>query len=173
MSLDNLDAMPVSPNPDQKNMDQLSATINDRVKKAMGALEDTGPEGRNFLDNKHSLFGYDGVVVSGGEIVSLVNLDKDENVPTISLNTEVAIEGDSRDYVSSGHKPGDRVKVIGFIEPFFKAGKGIQSSDRIIQVEGSGIIGWIKPSEFDKVALIDENKASVVEVSEKLFRKPD
>ena len=86
--------------------------------------------GRHFLEGRHNLFGYDGVVVSGGEIVSLVNLGGDEDVPTISLDAEVAILGDSRGYVSSGHKPGDQVKVI----------------------------GWIKPSEIDKEVLKEQRE---------------
>ncbi len=144
-------------------MDRVGANINDMVKDAMGTLPDTGPEGRQFLKSAgSSIFGYDGVVVSGGKIVSLVNLDSDGDIPPVSLGTELTIEGDSRGYVPSGHKLGDKVKVIGFIEPFFPAKKpGIQSSDRIIQVEGEGTIGWIKPSNFDKQLLKEQREEEV------------
>jgi len=154
-----LDDLPVSSNPGQQNMDRVGATINDRVKQAMGVLPDTEPTGRHFLDNEHNLFGYNGVVVRDGRIVTLLSLAGDEDTPPINLDTEITIQGDSHGYVSSGHKPGDKVRVLGFIEPFFKAGKGIQSSDKIIQVQGgmgedgAEVIGWIKPSEFDKQLL--------------------
>lgn len=160
-----INELPISPNEGQQNMDKLSNTINERVRESMGVLEDTEPSGRHFLDNKHTLFGYNGVVVSGGKIVSLVSLERDKDIPSISLGTEIVIEGDSRGYVSSGHKTGDRVKVIGLIEPFFSAGEGVQSSDKIIKVEGNGVIGWIKPSEIDKRAVIEQNE----KVTKKLF----
>jgi len=160
-----INELPISPNPGQQNMDKISNMLNERVGESMGVLEDTGPAGRHFLEGEHSLFGYDGVVVTGGKIVSLVNLDGDEDVPTVSLGAEVTIEGNSRGYVSSGHKPGDQVKVIGFIEPFFSAGEGQMSSDKIIKVEGNGTIGWIKPSEIDKQLL----KKQKDEEMQKLF----
>ncbi len=147
-------------------MDKVGANINDMVREAMGVLPDTGSEGREFLKSPgSSIFGYDGVVVRDGKIVSLVSLKADESVPSVSLGTELIIEGDSRGYVPSGHKSGDNVKVIGFIEPFFQARPGIQSSDRIIQVEGSGIVGWIKPSNFDKQTLKKQRDEEV----QKLF----
>ena len=162
--------LPIASNVGQQNMDRVGANINDMVKTAMGTLPDTGPEGRQFLKAKgSSIFGYDGVVVSGGKIVSLVNLKGDEDIPPVTLDTELTIEGDSRGYVPSGHKPGDRVKVIGFIEPFFQAKPGIQSSDRVIQVEGNGVVGWIKPSNFDKQLLKREKDEEV----KKLFNRPN
>jgi len=164
----NLDEFPIAPNPDQQNADKLLGNINDGVKQNMGVLTDTGPEGRPFLDGEHNLFGYDGVVVTEGRISSLVNLGGDENVPTVSLGTEVVIEGNSSGYVSSGHKPGDRVKVINFIEPFHSDGGSLTSSDKIIQVEGAGVVGWIKPSEFSKSALKEERDKEL----KKLFDKP-
>jgi hypothetical protein len=150
--------LPISPNFGQKNMDNLSNTLSEQVLINMGVLNDTGPEGRNFLDNDHNLFGYDGVVVNEGKIISLINLDKDESIPSIHLNGEVPIKGDSDGYISSGHKPGDRVKVIGFIEPFFESETGRRSSDKIIKVEGNGAIGWIKPSEIDKQLLLKQRE---------------
>ncbi len=160
--------LPIGPNPGQQNMDKVVASINDMVRTKMGALPDTGPAGRHFLDGEHSFFGYNGVVVREGKIVSLVNLNGDEDIPPINLDTEITIEGDSRGYVSSGHKPGDRVKVIGFIEPNFKAAEGIRSSDKIIQVEGAGTVGWIKPSEFDKQLLKKQQEEEIG----KLFNPP-
>lgn len=160
---------PISPNPGQQNMDKVGANINDMVKDAMGVLPDTGPEGRRFLKGGKVVGGYDGVVVSGGKIVTLVNLKGDEDVPAVRIGTELTIEGDSHGYVPSGHKPGDKVKVVGFIEPFFHAKEpSIQSSDRIIQVEGLGIVGWIKPSNFDTQLLKKQGNEEV----QKLFSKP-
>lgn len=71
-----IDQLPVSPNPGQQNMDKTSNTLNERVRESMGVLKDTEPGGRHFLEGRHNLFGYDGVVVSGGEIVSLCLLIK-------------------------------------------------------------------------------------------------
>jgi len=119
-----MDTLPISPNPGQENMDKLSNTINDRVKTSMGRLQDTGPEGRTFLDGEHSLFGYNGVVVRDGDIVSLVNTKQDSDIPPINLGDEIIIEGNSMGYVTSGHNPGDKVKVVGFIEPFYETLNG-------------------------------------------------
>jgi len=159
----------ISPNDGQKNMDMLSNTFLDRVGDSMGTLQDSGPEGRSFLDNNHNLFGYDGVVVRDGKIVSLINLDGDENVPNVSVGSEIVITGDSRGYVSSGHEPGNRVKVIRIIEPFYDAGNEIRSSDKILKVEGHGVIGWIKPSELDKAILKEDIEKEV----QKLFRRSE
>jgi hypothetical protein len=167
MNIDNIDQLPISPNPGQQNMDKVSNTLNERVRANMGVLPDTDPSGRPFLRGEDSLFGYNGVVVRNGEIVSLINLGGNEEVPNINLDTEICIIGDKRGYVSSGHKPGDKVKVIRFIEPFFEDGGGSKSSDKIIQVEGGGVIGWIKPSEVDKNALKEQREQEL----RKLFEK--
>jgi hypothetical protein len=163
-----IDDLPVSPNEGQKNMDQISNSINDLVGDRMGKLQDSEPGGRHFLNGEHSLFGYNGVVVTGGKITSLVDLDGSEYIPPVSLGTEVTIVGDSHDYVSSGHKPGDRVTVIRLIEPFYMAAPGLQSSDKIIKVEGEGVIGWIKPSELNKTQLREDLEKEV----QKLFVQP-
>ena len=124
---DNITELPIAPNPRQKNADQALGHINHQVEIAMerdGVLsKDSDPRGRHFVDSGSSLFGYDGVVVHNKKIVSLVNLGENESVPPVRLGTEVTIVGDSRGYVSSGHKPGERVKVIGFVEPFYRAGE--------------------------------------------------
>jgi len=162
-----LDTTPVSPSDGQENFDKLSNTFLDIVAEKMGYLQDSEPTGRPFLD-ECSLFGYDGVVTRDGKIVSLTNLGDREDVPSIGLDTEITIEGNSHGYVSSGHNPGDRVKVIKFIEPFYDAGNGIKSSDKIIKVEGNGVIGWIKPSEFDKRRLLEDTEKEI----KKLFERP-
>lgn len=155
----------ISSHEGQQNADVTSNTVNDRIKDIV--LQDTESGGRHFLDGKHSLFGYNGVVVTGGKIVSLISVDKDEDLPPISLDGEVIIKGDSHGYVSSGHKEGDRVRVIGLIEPFFSVAEGVQSSDKIIQVDGAGVIGWIKPSEINREQL----KQSREEMFQRLFKK--
>lgn len=157
--------LPISSNPGQQNADKIGSTINEDVKRSMGKLQDTGPEGRLFLKNTN-LFGYDGVIVNGGKIVSLINVDRDEDVATINLGAEVTIEGDSRGYVSSGHKPGDKVKVIAFIEPFYQSKSGLMSSDKIIEVEGEGVTGWIKPLEMDRQKLKEEHEKEIKKLFE-------
>lgn len=159
-----IDQLPIGPNPGQQNMDRASNTINEDVKESMGVLQDTGPEGRSFLDGEHNLFGYNGVVVREGKIVSLVNLDPEQDIPPINLDSEVVIEGNSVGYVSSGHKPGDKVRVISLIEPFYKSKNDLISSDKIIQVDGAGVIGWIKPSEINRQLLSEEREKKMKEL---------
>lgn len=88
-------------------------------------------------------------------------------MPSVSVGSELVIVGDSRGYVSSGHDQGSRVKVLRIIEPFYDAGNEIRSSDKIIKVEGHGVIGWIKPSELDKVILKEETEKEM----KKLFER--
>ncbi len=104
-------------------------------------FEDTGPEGRPFLDGSHYLFGYDRVVVEGGKITKLISSKGDE--PELTLGMEVVLSGDSRGYVPSGHKSGEIVNIVAIAEPFRN-----NSSDRIIKVYGNQQDGWVKPSNI-------------------------
>lgn len=152
------DDFPVASNDGQKNLFAFDNMTLARVAEKMGVLQDTEPgQPRGFLDRDGlMLSGYDGVVVQDGKVVSLVNRDGWEGIPVLSVGSELVVEGDSRGHVSSGHKPGNRVKVLQIIEPFYEADPVNKSTDKIVQVEGHGLIGWIKPSEFDKNILLEE-----------------
>ena len=104
-----------------------------------------GESERPFLRNVN-LFGYDSFrVLQSGERIGL--RDSTGITPELIRGARVVIEGDSKGYVPSGHRPGDSVRITGFAEPF----EGNRSDD-IIQVDGGGISGWIKPSNIKREA---------------------
>ncbi len=167
MTTDLFDSIPIAPNPGQQNFDKLQNEMNRRV------IEDTyippSPvEGRPFCTNNHDIFGYTGVIVEEGQVIALINLKQNPEIPTIQLGDIVLLKGDSEGYIPSGHKPGQRVEVVELTEPFLKARVGsiiFNTSDKIIKVSGEGRIGWIKPSNVDKEDLRGQKDA----ISNQLF----
>jgi hypothetical protein len=156
----NIEDALIGPNEGQKNADKTLNTTNEIIREQMGRFKDTGPEGRLFAEGCN-IFGYNGCIVTDGKISALINTE-DDDIPRINLNGELSIKGGSHGYVSSGHRDGARVRVIDFIEPFYSAGsEQPRSSDKIIQVEGEGVTGWIKPSEINKEALMQEMNESL------------
>jgi hypothetical protein len=154
-----LESLPIGPNPGQQNFDNLQNEINNQATEGV-AMPDSSIEGRPFLTGEHNLFGYNGVVIADGKVVSLVNLDEASEIPRISIGDEVLLKGDTKGYVPSGHQSGQRVEVVALTEPFLRGpkGTGTDTSDRIIQVSGEGLIGWVKPSNIDKVDLANQKE---------------
>lgn len=100
-------------------------------------------EGLNFVERPFkdgvSLFGYDRILQStDGEIVGITGEER-----TLLKDMDVELVGDSKGYISSGHKSGDRVKIVGFSEPF-KGGE----TDHIVIISGDGKTGAVKPSNI-------------------------
>jgi hypothetical protein len=153
-----LTSLPIGPNPGQKNFDQIQNEIN--LQATDGVAVPASPlEGRPFQDGDHNLFGYNGVIVADGKVIALINLDENSNVPRISIGDKVLLVGDSQGYIPSGHTSGQRADVIALTEPFLQGPKGTNTSDRVIQVNSGGIIGWIKPSNVDKEDLTKQSES--------------
>lgn len=89
----------------------------------------------------HNIFGYTTLVRDGDTFVALAG----EAEPELRVGMEVVLLGDSRGYVPSDFRHAQRVRIVGFTEPF-KDGE----SDHIIEVTDGTRHGWVKPSNIQR-----------------------
>jgi uncharacterized protein YjbI with pentapeptide repeats len=82
----------------------------------------------------------------------------------------VELRGDSRGYVPGGFRPGEKVQIVSFRQPFDKG-----SSDHIIEVSNGDSVGWVKPSNVAKPPLqaVEDLANRVCDDREDLPRVPD
>jgi hypothetical protein len=120
-------------------------------------------EEHSFGDS--SLFGYDKIVREGDHVTL-----EGEDVPTLHQGMMVELLGDSRGYVPSGFRPGERAEILAFRQPFDKG-----PTDHIIRVSNGKTDGWVKPSNIAKSPRqARENHAQpTADQSEDLARVPD
>jgi hypothetical protein len=85
-----------------------------------------------------SIFGYDKIVRRGFGVTL-----EGRDVLTLEQGMIVELEGDSKGYVPGGFRPGEKVVIVTFRQPFDEG-----SSDHIIQVSNLEGVGWVKPSNI-------------------------
>ncbi len=102
---------------------------------------------RGFKDGEHSLFGYTGFIEAEGRIIGLRAERFAGSKNDLYIDAEVVLEGDSQGYVPGGFKDGERVRIVGFLEPF-RDGR----SDDIITVAAGDRKGSVKPSNIKQLS---------------------
>jgi hypothetical protein len=86
-----------------------------------------------------SIFGYNTFVKNDDHIITL----KGDRITELDIGMEVILLGDSEGYLPSDFKPGEKVTIVQFTEPFLQP-----RTDDIVQVSNGSRTGWIKPSNI-------------------------
>jgi len=114
---------------------KLEAGVLDPEKVKNLLIPDVNPVEKEI---EGSVFGYNKTVELGSEIISLKGKEQ-----SLYKGMTVELIGDSKGYVPSGHKSGERVIIIGFSDP--------EKGDTIVQVSGEDKTGYVKPSNIKPV----------------------